>query len=265
MLNAVNPPQADRFPSGKIILMFIFLLAAIPAYSQFYSRIDYDAGTNIDIGTGADVCASDVIISGTFSGGGTICSGVLPVMLLSFNAIVDKNNARLNWTTENELNNSGFDIERRIVKQGAVWQKITFIQGNGTTNEQKVYSYYDKKLQTGKYEYRLKQIDYNSNFEYFNLENTVEISSPKDFKLSQNYPNPSNPKSKIDYEIPVTGKVTMKIYDLLGREVVTLINEVKEAGYYTAEFDGTNFSSGVYIYRIASGNITKVMKMVLLK
>jgi hypothetical protein len=249
----------------KTLISLIILIASIPAYSQQYSRITYDAGTNLDIGPGANVCAGDIIIQGTYSGTGTICDGVMPVMMLSFTALVDKNNARLSWTTENEINNSGFDIERRIFKPGAQWQKVAFVQGSGTTTEAKSYSYYDKKLQTGKYEYRLKQIDYSNNFEYFNLENPVDISGPKDFKALQNYPNPSNPKSKIDYEIPLTAKVTIKIYDILGREVVTLVNEVKEAGYYSAEFDGSSLASGVYFYKLTAGDYSATKKMLLVK
>jgi hypothetical protein len=234
------------------------------------SNITYDAGSLIDISTGADVCADAVIINGTYSGGGTICQGPLPVTMLSFSAaIASKNNVRLVWITEVEINNSGFEIERRAVKKESSWQKIVYIQGNGTTYEHHSYSYEDKKLNSGTYTYRLKQIDYNGSFEYFYLENDVLIGKPNDFTVSQNYPNPSNPKSKIDYQIPVNGKVTIKVYDMLGREVITMVNETMEAGYYTAEFDGSNLASGVYFYRItAEGEskiFSKLLKIVLIK
>lgn len=193
----------------------------------------------------------------------------LPVMLSSFTASVIKNNVTLRWTTEAELNNSGFELQRKAVKEKVSWQKVTFIDGRGSTSETSTYSFEDKKLQTGKYDYRLKQIDFNGNFEYFDLSGDVVVGFPKDFHLSQNYPNPSNPKSKIDYDMPVTGKVNIKLYDLLGREVIQIVNEDKEAGYYTAEFDGTNLASGVYFYRIiAEGqgkSFNNTLKLVLIK
>ncbi len=237
-------------------------------YAQ--SNITYDPGSLIDIGTGADVCADAIIINGTYSGGGTICQGPLPVLLSSFTFSVTKNNAVLSWITEAELNNSGFDIERRTTQSGtADWRKLAFVPGQGTSNTPKSYLFEDKKLQTGSYKYRLKQIDYNGNYEYFELESDVVIARPSTFSLSQNYPNPSNPKSKIDYEIPVDGKVTIRLYDILGKEAVSIVNESKLAGYYSAEFDGTNLASGVYFYRImvegGSQKFSKTLKMILVK
>jgi hypothetical protein len=250
-----------------ILLIFNLLICGIQ-FSQ--SNITYDPGSLIDISTGADVCADAIIINGTYSGGGTICEGPLPVMLSSFSFSVNKNNAALSWITEAELNNSGFDIERRVTLSGVEgWQKIAFSPGNGTSNTSNSYIYTDKKLQTGSYKYRLKQIDYNGNFEYFELESDVVIAPPNIFSLGQNYPNPSNPKSKIDYEIPVDGKVTIRLYDILGKEAVSIVNETKQAGYYSAEFDGTNLSSGVYFYRIivegSAQKFSKTLKMILIK
>jgi|SRR4030095_12755179 len=249
--------------------IFFFVMITIPVMSQTtLSNITYTSGTNIDIGSGADVCADVIVINGTFSGGGTICSGPLPVTISSFTSSVEKNNVKLNWTTEAEFNNSGFRIERMDVKDN-IWKEISFVSGHGTTNEPKQYSFEDRKLKSGTYKYRLKQIDYNSNYEYFDMAEDVRISPPGIFSMGQNYPNPSNPKSKIDYEIPIDGKVTIKLYNLLGEEVINIVNETKEAGYYSAEFDGSNISSGVYFYRIiAEGEgqkFTKTLKMVLVK
>ncbi|MCC7159041.1 MAG: T9SS type A sorting domain-containing protein [Ignavibacteria bacterium] len=253
---------------SKTALAAIFLLS-IKLYSQVYSTIDYSTGTLIDIGSGADVCANDILINGTYSGTGTICTGPLPVELSSFTSAIEKNNVKLNWVTEWELNNSGFDLERKETKAESQWKKIAFIAGGGTTQGQKFYQYEDKKIKTGTYNFRLKQIDYNGNYEYFELSDTVDVKAPSDFKLSQNYPNPSNPKSKIDYEIPFDGKVSLKVYDILGREVFKLVDEFKSADFYTVEFDGTNLASGIYFYRIiAEGSdkqFTKTLKMVLVK
>jgi hypothetical protein len=194
-------------------------------------------------------------------------SGALPVQLAYFNSTVTKRNVTLKWGTTGEINNSGFDIESaQINKDGSFnWVKTAFVTGNGTTSEEKSYTYEDKKLASGNYKYRIKQIDYNGSYEYFNLAEDVLIGTPNVFSISQNYPNPSNPKSKIDYEIPVLGKVTLKIYDITGREIATLVNETKEAGYYTAEFDGSGLASGIYFYRITGETFSAVKKMVLIK
>jgi len=235
-------------------------------YSQTFSEILYDAGTSIEIQSSADVCATNIIINGSYSGGGTICSGALPVTLLSFTAgAVNRNDVKLEWTTGVELNNSGFDIERQILSGTEGWFKIAFIQGNGTTNEPRSYSYVDKKLQTNTYKYRLKQIDYNGSFEYFDLNSEVIIGKPVETGITQNYPNPSNPRSKIEYQIASASKVSIIVYNIKGQEVAVLVNEIKEAGYFSAEFDGTNFASGVYFYRIIAGSYINTKRMILVK
>ena len=200
----------------------------------------------------------------------------LPVDLCQFSAVSKEREIALNWETCSEINNSGFDVERRMqldirTNSFTSWNKVTFIAGHGTTNQPQNYSCSDLKLSVGKYQYRLKQIDYNGASKYYNLQNPniIEIGKPVQANVSQNYPNPSNPKSKIDYQIPFNGKVSIKVYDIIGREIVTVVNEVKEAGFYTAVFDGTNIASGVYFYRIlAEGDgqkFTQTRKMVLVK
>ena len=175
----------------------------------------------------------------------------------------------LQWTTASEQNNSGFDIERKSVGENNSWNKIGFVDGRGTANISNTYSYKDTKLESGRYQYRLKQVDFNGNYEYFTLENDVVISLPISFTLGQNYPNPFNPVSKIDFAIPVNGLVTLKVYDILGKEVTVLVSEVKKAGYYSVKFDGTNLSSGVYFYSInVDGDgqkFSKTLKLVLSK
>ena len=179
----------------------------------------------------------------------------LPVQLNYFNSSSSINSVILRWESTWELNNSGYDVERCNVISGgelSPWSKVGFVRGSGTTNEPQTYSFEDKKLNTGKYKYRLKQIDYNGLFEYYDLNNTVDIARPFEFKVSQNYPNPGNPISKIDFQMPFEGKVSVRIYDVLGKEVATIVNEIKTADYYTIEFDGSNLSSGVYFYRITA-------------
>ncbi|MBN1634588.1 MAG: T9SS type A sorting domain-containing protein [Ignavibacteria bacterium] len=187
----------------------------------------------------------------------------LPVALQSFTFNQVQRNVKLNWITGTELNNSGFNIERKTID--GIWAKIGFIQGKGNSNEPVSYSYEDKNLQTGKYKYRLKQIDYNGNFEYFELAGVVDVGIPAKYDLSQNYPNPFNPVTKINFDIPESGLVTMKVYDMLGREVSTLINEMKDAGYYTVIFDASGLASGVYFYRLNTNGFSSVKRLVVLK
>ncbi len=92
-----------------------------------------------------------------------------------------------------------------------------------------------------------------------------ETNPPTDFILSQNYPNPFNPKTKISYQIPELSYVTLKVYDVLGKEVAILVNEEKLIGNYEVEFNAENLPSGVYFYRLQAGSFVETKKMVLMK
>ncbi len=191
----------------------------------------------------------------------------LPVELASFTSSVNSNNVTLNWSTTQEQNNKGFEIERNSFGEG--WKKIGFVDGHGTTNQAQNYSFKDNSLTTGRYSYRLKQTDYNGNFEYFELSNEVAIGVPNRYSLAQNYPNPFNPSTIINYQLAINSFVSLKVYDLSGREIASLVNEVKEAGYYSTQFNAAALASGIYFYQInAQGgkqSFVKTMKMVLVK
>ena len=187
---------------------------------------------------------------------------VLPVELSSFSASVTGNNVKLNWTTATELNNSGFDILRRT--ENGQWEKIAYVNGHGTSTESLIYSFTDNNLSTGKYSYRLKQIDFNGAFEYSDIVN-VEIEQPSSFKLFQNHPNPFNPSTTINFQIHETGLVTLNVYDILGNEVTTLVNEKKEPGYYRFTYDASGLSSGTYIYQLRMGSFVQTKKLILIK
>ncbi|MBN8571185.1 MAG: T9SS type A sorting domain-containing protein, partial [Ignavibacteria bacterium] len=189
---------------------------------------------------------------------------LLPVELASFTSTVNGSNVKLQWSTVSEINNSGFEIERKSAA-GTEWKKIGNVKGTGNSNEIKNYSYTESGLAGGKYNYRLKQIDYNGNFEYHSLANEVIIGIPSKFMLSQNYPNPFNPVTRINYELPVTNYVSLKVYDIQGKEVMTLVNEVKDAGYYSVTFDAKNLSSGMYFYKLSTDKFSAVKKMVVIK
>ena len=192
----------------------------------------------------------------------------LPVTLASFTALVNGRNARLSWVTAEEENNGGFFVERIKNEELIInnWQNIGFVNGKGNTSNPTTYTFEDRGLNTGKYKYRLKQTDYNGNFEYFELEGEVEVGVPAKFELSQNYPNPFNPVTKIDFALPVDSKVSMMIYDVTGREIAKIVNsEFRKAGYHTVQFNGAGFSSGVYFYSIKTDKNVMTKKMLLVK
>lgn len=189
---------------------------------------------------------------------------VMPVTLSGFNCNVYQNNVKLNWQTNAEQNNSHFDIERKA--EGTEWKKVGNVKGIGNSNTVQKYSYCDNKLSAGKYSYRLKQVDFNGNYEYHNLTENVLVSTPKKFELSQNYPNPFNPKTKIDFQLPYDMKVSVIVYDITGREVKTLVNnEYRKADYYTIDFNATQLASGTYFYRIIADKYIETKKMVMVK
>ena len=190
-------------------------------------------------------------------------NSALPIELSSFTSAVNENNVTLNWQTNTETNNSGFDIERSIIKDQ--WTKSGFIQGIGNSNQTKEYSFTDKNLAPGRYKYRLKQIDFNGSFEYFDLSGEVVIGVPEKYELSQNYPNPFNPATVIRYSLTENSFTSLKIYDVTGREITKLVNEKQEAGRYEIIFNGSNFASGAYFYELRSGEFVARKRMVLLK
>lgn len=191
---------------------------------------------------------------------------LLPVELTLFNYEKRENNVLLKWTTSSELNNSGFDIERKDNVNNS-WRKIGSFAGHGNSSVENKYTYTDNNLISGTYTYRLKQIDYNGNYKYYDLQNEVVIGVPKNFVLNQNYPNPFNPATKITFEIPQDEFITLKIFDISGREVASLVNSNLPAGYHTVSLNASEFnlSSGIYFYRLNSSEYTSIKKMILLK
>ena len=190
----------------------------------------------------------------------------LPVELTSFVATVVSNNVSLKWQTATETNNSGFQIERREKKneRSFDWNNIGFVEGIGTTTEPQIYTFVDRNLEAGKYQYRLKQIDFDGTFEYSNnIE--VEIGIPTRFSLEQNFPNPFNPGTKIRWQSPISTHLTLRVYDVLGNEVAKLVDEYRNAGSYEVEFDASQLASGVYYYQLLVGDFIETKKMILLK
>ena len=239
--------------------------------AQLYTSKDFvtwsQVGADFDVSSSNPVRQMTVTVSHFSFYVATGKDSPMPVKLVSFNAsVINGNNIKLNWATSSEQNNAGFEIERAVVgSPNLVYNNIGFVIGNGNSNTTKNYSFTDSKMNTGKYQYRLKQVDNNGNFEYFNLSNEVNVAAPGKYNLEQNYPNPFNPNTNIIYQIANNTFVSLKVYDMTGKEVTTLVNEIKAAGYYTVNFNASNLASGIYIYKLEAGSYTKVLKMVLVK
>ena len=204
-------------------------------------------------------------VNESYNGTGDI---LLPVELISFSALVNSDNVNLNWKTATEVNNNGFEVQREVRNQnseaGSQWEKIGFVHGHGNSNSPKEYSFTDKNLTGGtNFVYRLKQIDNDGQYQY---SKEVEVKVvPKDINLLQNYPNPFNPVTEIKFTLPEAARVTLRVYNIIGQEVASLLNGIEEAGFHSAKFEGSNLPSGTYIYRLQTGSVVQTKKMLLLK
>jgi hypothetical protein len=193
---------------------------------------------------------------------------ILPVELTSFTAAFVGNDVQLKWATATELNNRGFEIQRSI--NGSAFATVAFVEGYGTTTEQKQYTFTDRNVTARvNHAYRLKQIDFNGTFEYSNVVN-LGFTLPLEFALEQNYPNPFNPTTNIVYAVPVKSTVTLDVYNLIGQKVVSLFDGEVEAGKHTAQFNAASMSSGMYFFKLTAvgengAQFTSSKKMTLLK
>ena len=269
----------DKIQKGLVTSLPVTKVVVLTGLTDNIRGLIVDAGNNKmywgDITTSTIKTAN---INGT--GNATLYSGIsypqgiainwsvaLPVELASFTSNINRNEVTLNWTTNSELNNKGYDIERAISKT-AEWTKVGFVEGKGTVNQPSSYSFKDKNLSSNTYKYRLKQTDYNGGFKYYELQSEVVIDVPRIFSLAQNYPNPFNPTTKINFELPADGNVKLTVFDVTGKEVYSFVNSY-QAGYYSIDFNAGNFSSGTYFYKLSfAGNGTafeKTMKMMVVK
>ncbi len=243
--------DTTKLPQGSIFLKDVI--------SGTLVSIDMKASTSYTlINTGINTLAITYISSQQST----------PVELTSFAANLSDDKVNLSWVTATEKNNSGFEVQRS--KDGTVYEKIGFVEGNGTTTEIHKYNFKDANPPTGKLYYKLKQIDYNGSVNYSNVIE-VEQSTPTVFSLSQNFPNPFNPTTTIKYGLPSISNVRIKIYNSLGQEIETLVDGTQNAGYHEVTWDASNKASGIYFYSIEAasetgkGTFRSVKKLVLLK
>ncbi len=191
-------------------------------------------------------------------------SVVVPVELTSFTATSISDGVRLNWATATETNNSGFEVQRKL--ENTDWERIGFVEGHGTTTEKQTYQYTDQidDVQSTSIKYRLKQIDFDGSYEYSD-EVLVDVPLPLEFALHQNFPNPFNNSTVINYSISQEGIVSLTVYNIIGEEVTELVNDLKQTGNYKVSFDATSLPSGIYFYKLQAGSFIETKKMVLLK
>ena len=193
-------------------------------------------------------------------------NGGLPVELISFSASIMNNSVVLKWTTASEINNLGFEIERTKSCQDG-WEKIGFVNGNGSSTNQIEYNFVDENIRDEKYFYRLKQIDYSGEFEYSKVLELNFYVPPK-YNLQQNYPNPFNPSTTIKFELPVQSDVTITLYDVLGKKIDVIASGIFDAGYHRVQFEKNGLSTGVYIYSMIcsgiNGDMVKISKKLLI-
>ncbi|KAA0263539.1 MAG: T9SS C-terminal target domain-containing protein [Chlorobiota bacterium] len=273
-MRAVSSSDASSF---NVAIRFYFDQIASSGVSDYSTlRLYRRAGTGntwTEITAGLTKTATYIEVSGLtsfseFAFGGDV-DNPLPVELVNFQAKVKSRSALLSWETKTEVDNSGFEVER-MDKDGD-WKKVAFIEGHGTSNSTKYYSFEDKKLSSGKHSYRLKQIDNDGTVSYSEVLD-VSIDLPAEFALSQNYPNPFNPSTKVDYQLAADSRVTIELYGITGERVAVLVNQEQEAGYYTMMIDSYThrMASGIYIYRMiatdaAGKNFVATKKLSLLK
>jgi hypothetical protein len=244
-----------------------------PIYVAHYNGSQWlqTAASFADLGGGVYSASASGFTS--FSPFGVGNDGALPIQLAAFSASVVRNSdIEVTWKTVSETNNYGFEVYRK--RDGTDdWLKIAFVNGHGTTLAPQSYSYLDGPVPFGKYYYRIKQIDLDGKSETFpkgtpsepEMEVTVGLP-PGAFVLTQNYPNPFNPSTQIEFVVPQSGFATLKVYNVLGQEVATLLEGSSEAGKInTVRFDASNLPSGLYYYTLRAAGKVETKRMLLLK
>ncbi len=221
-------------------------------YHQYHIGNLFPEGSNIYIGFREHVAdnfvdGDAVFIDLVWAGGPYV-----PVELVSFSANVIDNGVQLNWSTASELNNRGFEIQRKA--EGGEFLAVGFVNGNGTSTETHNYAYVDKNLSVGTYSYRLKQVDYNGTFEYSDVIE-VDVTPPAEYSLTQNFPNPFNPSTTITFSLKADANVSLRVFNVLGQEVASIVNGMMNAGSHQIDFTAAELNSGVYFYNIVADGV----------
>jgi hypothetical protein len=227
------------------------------------------AVVSITVNTGAASITAQLLAN---TGAITINSEVLPVELTSFTADINNTTAALKWITATEINNYGFEVQRSAGggensdTKTYNWMKVGFVKGAGTSNAPRKYSYIDNTLSYGTYVYRLKQIDNSGKYQYSDI---IEVNTglvPNGFLLNQNFPNPFNPTTQIQFCISKSTHATLSVFNILGEKVMTLFDDNVVANQiYLLTFNGNTLANGIYYYELQTKEKTQVKKMLLMK
>lgn len=241
-----NASASDNGPAAAFVLGF----------SDFTSKSQYGSRTRSGLAGPSKMTVDDVngklLIADDWNNRVVQYSaaGALPVELTSFTLQVNATDVELYWETASELDNYGFEIERRASGYPG-WVKAGFVAGHGNSHCRQSYSFRDVNLRKGKYDYRLKQIDNNGMYEY-SSEIHTEVAVPEKTELMQNYPNPFNPSTKIYYSLDKTGYAKLSVFDQLGQLVSVLDEGILEAGMHSSVFNAAGLSSGLYIITLTT-------------
>jgi hypothetical protein len=193
----------------------------------------------------------------------------LPVELTAFSATAGDREVRLSWTTASETDNDHWVVERSLAATGP-WSVVHEEPGQGTVSTETRYTYVDRGVQNGlTYWYRLTDVSLmGARRSHAPIDATpggVSDIVPSEFVLKQNFPNPFNPTTTFEFAIPRQGFVTLKVYDLLGREVANVLEGNLEARQYQVTWKATNLSSGVYLYTLTAPGFSDTRKLLLMK
>ncbi len=226
---------------------------ASPQYTLIYRYASGNSGTQTAL---------------TYSNNVYYDNSPLPVELTAFSAVVREREVILKWRTATEINVKGFEVQRvKLDKDGvrpSAWEEVSFLKGSGNSNSPKDYTFTDIKLNTGKYEYRLKMIDNDGTFK---LSDPVKamVDAPIVFDMKPNYPNPFNPSTTIRFALPEHSRVELSVYNILGERIAMLADKYYEAGYHQIEWNAINIPSGVYFYKLTANNFVDIKKMLLVR
>lgn len=276
--------QTANLPSGVTTFAAININAIKSGSNEIRLVLSETTGyrmfltTNLGTTWTEEALPAEVVVSGVqhlrflnqntgFAGCGTgyviKFTGIVPVELTSFTGKINNlGHVILNWETATELNNHMFEIERRT--ESSEFRTIGFVEGSGTSNEPRSYSFIDKTSEQGITYYRLKQVDFNGTYSYSDVVE-LDVTGPLTFELAQNYPNPFNPSTKIKYSVPEAGNIRLSVYNLVGEEVAVLVNGFSQEGAFEVTFDASNLSTGIYLYKLQSSNSVQTKKMTLIK
>lgn len=188
-----------------------------------------------------------------------------PVETIEFYSVTEGKEVNLYWHTIDDINNLGYSVFRKS-KSEDNWAKKGFVSAKSPSAGGNIYTYKDSVTVSGDYQYYLQQLSTDSLTSKSEvLEVTVTENVLSNYKLYQNYPNPFNSSTTIHWQLPKTEHVTIEVFDILGAQVVELVNQRFESGYCSTNFDGRGLPSGVYIYKIRAGSFIDSKKMLLLK